>query len=271
MPGIERSQGRRAFGGDPAGYDRARPGYPDRVYEVLVSRCGLRTGSRTFEIGPGTGQATRQLLRLGAAPLVLVEPDERLGQYLASNLASPIAAGSVVIRHETFEDVELPAASFDLGVAATSFHWIDPEVKLRKVARLLRPGGWWAMWWNSFGDPARVDAFHEATQDILKPLARSPFSPYADRPSHALDVDARLAEFNATGDFEEIAYEMIPWTLTRDPAGVRALFATFSEITCLRPDERDPLLDRLQRVAAEQFGGKVEKPMVTAIYSARRR
>ena len=30
---------------------------------------------------------------------------------------------------------------FDLVVAATSFHWLDPEVRLNKVADALRPGG----------------------------------------------------------------------------------------------------------------------------------
>ena len=28
---------RRLFGGDPGGYDRARPDYPSRVYEILTN------------------------------------------------------------------------------------------------------------------------------------------------------------------------------------------------------------------------------------------
>src|SRR5215472_10064256 len=78
MAEIDRDEGRRAFGADPSGYDRARPGYPPRVYDLLRDRCRLRPGTRAFEVGPGTGQATRHLLRLGASPLVAVEPDERL-------------------------------------------------------------------------------------------------------------------------------------------------------------------------------------------------
>lgn len=37
------------------------------------------------------------------------------------------------------------AGSFDLIVSATAFHWVDPEIKYRKSARLLRPGGWLAL------------------------------------------------------------------------------------------------------------------------------
>src|SRR5438309_1460157 len=55
---------RRLFGGDPGGYDRARPDYPSRVYEILRARCGLRPGAATLEIGPGSGLATRRLLAL---------------------------------------------------------------------------------------------------------------------------------------------------------------------------------------------------------------
>src|SRR5262249_30849451 len=165
MAEIDRDEGRRAFGADPAGYDRARPGYPPRVYDLLRDRCGLRPGTRAFEVGPGTGQATRHLLRLGAAPLVAVEPDQCLAAFLTAALGRAVAAFEV--RVSAFEEAELPAASFALGTAATPFHWLDQPAALRKVARVLRPGGWWAASWNVFGDPARPDEFHEATRDLL--------------------------------------------------------------------------------------------------------
>ena len=74
MAAIDRSFGRQAFGLNPAAYHAARPEYPDWVYDRLV-RCGLRPGVRVFEIGAGTGKATRRLIERGADPLVAVEPD----------------------------------------------------------------------------------------------------------------------------------------------------------------------------------------------------
>jgi SAM-dependent methyltransferase len=268
MPDIDRSEGRRAFGGDPGGYNRARPGYPERIYDILRSRCGLRPGTRTFEIGPGTGQATRDLIRPGAAPLVLIEPDERLAAFLQQEFR---AANSVQVRNQTFEDVELPASTFDLGVAATSFHWLQTAPALRKVASLLRPGGWWAMWWTVFGDPLRPDAFHEATQHVLGKLGRSPSAGDPGGPPYALDVAARVAELNETGEFEVIEHEALRWTATLSSEQLRGLFATFSEITRLEPGQREQVLDAIVRVANEQFGGVIEKPIVTSIYTARRR
>ena len=271
MPEIDRSEGRCAFGGDPDGYNRARPGYPQRIYDILGSRCELQPGTRTFEIGPGTGQASRDLTRLGASPLVLIEPDQRLADFLRREFRPTPADSVIEVRNATFEDVDLPAASFDLGVAATSFHWLPVLPALQKVARLLRPGGWWAMWWTVFGDPLRPDAFHLATQGVLGKLGRSPSAGNKDGPPYALDVDARVAELGETGEFEAIAHEALRWTATLRSEQLRGLFATFSEITRLEPAERQRVLDGIVRVADEQFGGVIEKPLVTSIYTARRR
>src|SRR5277367_5775069 len=65
---IDRAFGRQAFGADPGRYHAARPAYPDWVFEVLCEQCGLAGGTTTFEIGAGTGTATRRLLDMGASP-----------------------------------------------------------------------------------------------------------------------------------------------------------------------------------------------------------
>ncbi len=122
---------RRLFGGDPGGYDRARPDYPPRVYEILTSRCGLRPGTATLEIGAGTGLATRRLLALGADPLVAVEPDERLAAYLSTQMEA--TGYALDVRVGAFEETPLEPASFDLVVSATAFHWLNQPVALAKV------------------------------------------------------------------------------------------------------------------------------------------
>jgi hypothetical protein len=79
---MDRTFGRQAFGADPGRYHAARPDYPGWVFEVLYEQCGLAGGTATFEIGAGTGTATRRLLDRGASPLVAVEPDPRMAIYL---------------------------------------------------------------------------------------------------------------------------------------------------------------------------------------------
>jgi len=67
---LPRQCGREAFGEDPVRYHSSWPEYPDWVYATLSSVCGLGRNTSVFEIGAGTGMATRRLLALGADPLV---------------------------------------------------------------------------------------------------------------------------------------------------------------------------------------------------------
>jgi len=101
---------------------------------------GLRPGARVFEVGAGTGLATRRLLSLGAAPLLAIEPDERLAAFLAGSIQD----SALHIDRTTFEEATLPPAHFDLGVAATSFHWVEQMPALAKAYAALKPGDWWA-------------------------------------------------------------------------------------------------------------------------------
>lgn len=262
---IPRRDGRRLFGVDAARYDVARPDYPDALYELLAERCGLGPGARTLEVGAGSGLATRRLVERGANPIVAVEPDPTL----AERLRATTPRDRVDVRVVAFEEAILPDATFDLAVSATAFHWVEPSLGLAKVYRALRPGGAWAMWWNVFGDPAVPDPFHEATQHLLAALPTSPSHGAAARAPHALDRTARLAELAAAG-FTALGDTTLRWTLTLDPAGVRALYGTFASINQQPAAVRERLLDALASVAADEFRGHVERRMLTPCYFGRR-
>lgn len=259
---LAREFGRQAFGENPAGYHSARPAYPGWVYETLVSRCGLRPDARVFEIGAGTGIATRRLLELGADPLVAIEPDRRLADFLRAN--NPDVALTVVVA--SFEDATLERDSFDLGVGATVFHWLDERPALDKIASLLRPGGWWCAVWNEFGDDSQPDPFHEATQKLLE----APESPSAgDRGiPFSQDSDARLAAIRQTGAFDLVEHLSSRWRMTLDAVQTVALYATFSNVNARADRER--VFAELARIAREDFGNRVVRNMTTTLYICRR-
>lgn len=259
---LSAEEGRGAFGGDAANYDAARPAYPDWVFETLTGSCGLKPGARAFEIGPGTGQATVRLLTEGANPLTAIEPDARLATYLRARLPAP----ALHVANAAFEDADLAPESFDLGAAATSFHWMDQRQALAKVARVLKREGWWAAWWNVFGDPERHDAFHEATDELLNGSERAP-----GQYPFALDTAARLADIAAVDAFTGVQVDIRKWTLHLSTAQMRALYATYSQFSVLAPDARERLLDGLAEIAEREFGGRVERNMCTALYIAQRR
>ena len=256
---IDRREGRRVFGRDAAAYDRARAGHPERVYEVLRERCGLGPATRVLEIGPGTGQVTRHLLELGVDSLVAVEPDPALASFLRSSVGD-----GPEILVTTLEEAALPADAFDLAVAASSFHWVEPERGLAAIIQALRAGGWWAMWWTHHGDRTRPDPFRDAIDPIVGGLPSSPGATGFGR-----DADAATTALAEAG-FEDTQVDVVRWTHEWDVAGIRGLFASFSPIILLDDAERSRVLDAIERLAAEEFGGRVEKPMLTTLFTARK-
>ena len=259
-----RDEGRRVFGSVAADYAAARPEYPDRVFQILRDRCQLGPSSRVLEIGAGSGQATKGLAASGAS-VVAVEPSDALAAHLRARLGT---ARGVEVIVATFEDVELEPSSFDLVAVATAFHWLDPELALPKISSLLRPGGWLALWWNEFGDPPRPDPFHDATEPLLRDLAPSPSAGSGGVP-YALDVAARTRELSSNG-FRDVEHEAVRWTLRLDATQTRQLYATYSNIARLPDAQKAPILDGIQRIASVEFGDRVERQMVTPIYTAHR-
>jgi SAM-dependent methyltransferase len=262
---IDPREGRLLFGADPETYDRARPGHAERVYEILVARCGLRPGTSVLEIGPGTGQATRRLLDLGADQLVAIEPNEDLARYLASSVGE-----RVDIRVTALEDAELRASSFDLATAASSFHWVDEATGLAVVSHALRSGGWIALWWTGFGDPERPDPFRDATTQLLNDMPKSPVGSHRGGRTPTEDGSARWLSLLEAAGFVDVSHERIPWSRTFDAEGIRAIFSTFSPFLIVDEERRTRTLDELERIARSEFGDRVEKPIVTALYTARK-
>jgi len=265
MARIAQSEGRHLFGLDPAAYELGRPGHPDRVYEVLAEGCGLGACTHVLEVGPGTGQATRKLLEGGASPVVALEPDSALAAYLRQSFGE-----QVDVREVTLEDAELEANAFDLAVAASSFHWVDEARGLELVRSALRPGGWWAMWWTLFGVPGKPDAFITATSPLLDGLDASPSSGKEGRSAPvALDTEAWFAALAEVG-LRGTAHEVVSWSASWDTAGIRALYGTFSPISRLEAERRDEILDAIAHIAEHEFGGHVDRALLTSIYTAQK-
>ena len=160
----------------------------------------------------------------------------------------------------------MPEAAFALGLCATGFHWLNENQALTKIARLLRPGGWWAMLCNVFGNPNRADPFHERTKSLLD----GPTSPSAGASGlpFALEAPARLTALRATQAFDATEHQKSACQITLDSDQIAALYATYSNIS-IRPD-RAALLAALKRIAREEFAGRVTRNMVTSLYIVRR-
>jgi SAM-dependent methyltransferase len=251
---------RSIYGSDAQGYAAGRPEYPERVYESLQHRCGLRAGSDVLEIGAGTGRVTHRLVGSGAR-VVAVEPDRQMADHLVGALGEGV---NLVIG--TFEEADLGENRFDLVVAATSFHWVDQSVGLPKLGRILRSGGWAALWWTIFDDPETEDAFREA---LRVRLGREDFDGQR-KVGYQLDATGRYRDLHEVAGLEAVGSEVIRWTVEMTSSQLRALYGSLIAVRRLPPDQQQQMLDEVSMLADEGFGGRVERPFVTVMYTGRR-
>lgn len=126
-------------------YVRYRPDYPSALLTWLQREHGVDSGWRVADVGAGTGVSSKMFLDAGYR-VTAVEP----------NAPMRAAAEHWLRSYPTFDTVDgragatnLPDGSVDLVAVAQAFHWFDEDATRREFARILRPGGLAAIWWNS--------------------------------------------------------------------------------------------------------------------------
>ncbi|WP_432509173.1 class I SAM-dependent methyltransferase [Kineococcus auxinigenes] len=227
-------------------YERARPPYPAQLWTRLRELGLLAPGTRVLELGAGTGQATGQMIDAGARVLA-VEP----GAALAGRLRQRWPRAGVLVG--TAEAAPLPAAAFELAVAATAVHWFDLGVVLPRVHRALVPGGCFAVWRTAFGDPSvPLTPFRERVARITARRRQPP------RPGPGeLDTAAWVQRLTGSGHFSAGHVEHFAWAVELRTEQVRDLFTTFSDW--------DPAEVAQAADAVDELGGRVLEHYVTPL------
>src|SRR6266699_2694589 len=134
----------RLFNEVPELYERVRPAYSGELFADLVAITGMGSGSPVLEVGCGTGQATRSLAALGL-PVTAIEPGAGMAALARQRLA---AFGGVEVETSAFEECDDGGRRFDVLVAASAWHCVDPSIGWRRAHDVLHPGGWMALLGN---------------------------------------------------------------------------------------------------------------------------
>jgi SAM-dependent methyltransferase len=122
-------------------YERTRPTYPPALLDALP----LGADAAVLDLGAGTGKLTRVLAER-YRDVTAVEPLANMRAMLERVVPGVTAlAGSA-------ERIPLDDGSVDGVFAAQAFHWFDKPVALPEIARVLRPGGVFAIVWNDGND-----------------------------------------------------------------------------------------------------------------------
>ena len=268
MTGPARRDLGRIFDEVPELYDRFRPAYPDELFADLVAITGMDRRSSVLEVGCGTGQATRPLAALGL-PVTAIEPGGGLAALARQRLAG---FGSVEVENSTFEEWDGGGRRFDVLVAASAWHWIDPSTGWRRAHDLLHPGGWMALLDHVVvRRPGEKEVYTE-TADLHERFA--PGNPDWGHPPLEDEVRTEGEGWgpvhhpgNWFGQAIVRWYQTVQWF---DGAGFTDLLRTLSLYRRLDSGVREPLLDAIAERIRTQMDDRAARRYLTILRAGQR-
>jgi SAM-dependent methyltransferase len=264
----ERNRLRTTFDEAASLYDEVRPGYPEDLFDDVVSLSGIPAGGRILEIGCGTGQATVPFARRGYR-ILGIELGENMAAVARRNLEGYPQAE---VRTGAFEEWPLQEGAFDLTISATAFHWLDPAIAYPKAAVTLRNGGSLALFWNVHVHSHASEEFFEAAQRIYEREAPEIVGPedYKGLP-RPHEIPDRTEEIQNTSLFGSITTRHYRWDETYDSWGYLRVLSTYSGHRSLNDDTRERLFRGLADLIDNSFDGRMVKGYLTTLYVAKRK
>ena len=260
--GRDLAQRKRWYSPAAEAYHQVRPRYPQALMDQVVEIAQLSADSMLLEVGCGPAIATPAFAAIGCQ-MVCVEPNPdfyRLAQQTCNSYPN------VELQNCSFEEWELETGRFDAVLAASSFHWIPPEIGYPKAAAALRPEGHLILLWNKELQPR-----YEIQQQLSG--VYQAHAPSLDRAYE--DSEMQVAILNELGQmaiesgyFQNMVTGHIEVEVTYSIEQYLLLLNTYSPHLKLEPQQKQPLFEGLRRTL-EQNGDTVQLSYVSVFHIAR--
>ena len=121
-------------------YDMWRPTYVSELFDDIFMYSNISAQSNALEIGIGTGQATKPILKTGCN-IIAVEIGKNLAELTRQKFKDYT---NISIVNSSFQSFECKNESFDIVYSASAFHWIAEEEGYSKVYNILKTNGTFA-------------------------------------------------------------------------------------------------------------------------------
>jgi SAM-dependent methyltransferase len=248
-------------------YERARPSYPEALFDDLiayVSAGGLSGPFEVVEVGPGTGKATASLLARGMR-VTAIEHGAEMSAFLRRKFEDD---ARLQVANARFEDAQLTEGAFDAVVSATAFHWIEPEVRLVKSHSLLRAGGAIAIIETNQISSEVDRGFFDRCLPIYQRYR-------PDERNHSLPVGEDLVpdifgEIEASALFDDVRLYRYRWDQTYPTAAYADLVRSYRRTQQHPREEREALIADLCELIDAEFDGYVVRPLVMTLVAGRK-
>lgn len=240
-------------------YDRVRPSYPADLFDALFQM--LPAEPEIVEVGPGTGQATKDLLARGASVHAI-----EIGPAMAAKLRSNLPSNRLRVTVGDFEMITLAPRTADAVFSATAYHWISRDAQTDRPAGALRPGGIMAI-----VDLIQVDSpddagFFAASQRIYERYKQGHTGPPAPSRENADPAIREVLE--ADRRFQAVAVRRYNWNQSYSATDYRQLMLSYSGTQMMDEFDRLDLLVDMETFIRNDFGGVVTRPLVVTLTTA---
>jgi SAM-dependent methyltransferase len=270
-----------SFGLIAEDYNRLRPGSPDEAVDWLVpARCAV-----AVDLGAGTGLLTRKLMSR-AGRVIAIEPDDRMSAVLRDR--SP---GVEVIKG-TAEAIPLPDASADGVFVSSAWHWMDPDLAIPEICRVLRDGGRFGVVWSGRDRQVSwlqdIDGLHglrsPAANDSQAAHVQAEADPADSEPAGSDPAAGtgpagswprprgREVQLPEDGLFSHVETASFGFTRAMTVDAIVALLATYSGLISASLADRAVALARARGALSQRFPGarEIDVPMRASCWRADR-
>jgi SAM-dependent methyltransferase len=233
-----------SFGAHAFAYAEHRPDYPVAAVRWALSSLGSEPLD-VLDLAAGTGKLSSVLVAEGHR-VTAVEPNEAM----LSELVRRVHDVRALPGHA--EHIPVPDGTVDAVLVGQAFHWFDAEKAFPEIARVLRPGGVVAGFWNDEDRSVPwVAEFKNLAQSSVSNQGKATYA----MPQHPL--------FSAP---EEAAF---PHAHRREtPEEYVATIGTHSHTLVVTEAERVEIMDRLLRFLRERpetSSGPFDVPLTTTV------
>ena len=242
-------------------YHQARPRYPQALIDRVVDLTHLTADSTVLEVGCGPAIATPAFAALGCA-MNCVEPNPDFYR-LALQTCEPYP--KVELQNCSFEEWQLAPGKFDAVLAASSFHWVDPEIGYPKAAAALYPEGHLILLWNKELQP-QYDLYQQLSE-MYQTHAPELHRPYEDSTTQAAILDQLGQMAIESGQFKNLVQGHQIVEVTYAINQYLLLLDTYSPHLKLEPQQKQPLFEGLRQVLS-QNGDTIPLSFVSAFHIA---
>jgi trans-aconitate methyltransferase len=249
---------RLSFNEAPEIYDAVRPSYPVELFDELFSL--LPNDPKIVEVGPGTGQATKDLLARGASVHAV-----EIGPATAAKLRSNLPSDRLRISVGDFETMAIESEA-DAVFSASAYHWISRAAQTDRPAAILRPGGVAAIVELIQVDSPDDRGFFAAAQPIYERYGEGHTGPPA--PTRDTVDPPMRAVLEADRRFGSLAVRRYDWNQTYSGASYRNLMLSYSATQMMDESKQLGLLDDMESFIQSEFDGYVTRPLVVTLTTA---